>query len=174
MYKWYQKAKVCYAYLDDIDSTTFKRPGTPLFRGHYQKNTKSFGSGVESNDVPSSDFQLIVGPFERSEWFKRGWTLQELLAPTHLTFYDMHWNPMATREQLAPMLSRITGISKGVLRQTRPVHRVPVAQRMSWAAGRKTTRVEDLAYSLFGLFDINMPMLYGEGRKAFRRLQEEI
>lgn len=165
---------MCYAYLDDVDSATFELPGNFQFCGHFPTKTKGSGYGEEFDHLRINDLKSIGRCFDRSEWFQRGWTLQELLAPTYLTFYDKHWNPVATREQLASMISHITGISQGVLKQTHPVHRIPVAQRMSWAAGRKTTRPEDVAYSLFGIFDVNMPMLYGEGRKAFRRLQEEI
>ncbi|KAE8423525.1 ankyrin repeat-containing domain protein [Aspergillus pseudocaelatus] len=100
MYRWYQEAEVCYAYLADVPS----RKG-----------------------------------FKESRWFTRGWTLQELIAPTKLIFLDEN-----------------------------------VAQRMSWAAERVTTRVEDRAYSLLGIFGVNIPLIYGERETAFIRLQEEI
>lgn len=72
------------------------------------------------------------------------------------------------------LLSDITGIDIEILGHENPLSSVPVAQRMSWAAGRQTTKIEDLAYCLFGIFDVNMPLLYGEEEKAFLRLQEEI
>ena len=165
---------MCYAYLDDVDSSMLEPSCQPEFFSHFQSEPGTFGDRETFNDGWTSVFYPIAGPLERSEWFKRGWTLQELLAPIYLTFYDKHWNLIATRSQLASMISSITGISMGVLLQNDPVHGVTVAQRMSWAAGRKTTRPEDRAYSLFGIFDVNMPMLYGEGTQAFRRLQEEI
>lgn len=118
----------------------------------------------------------LVG-FDKSRWFTRGWTLQELLAPEpaeKLLFYNGNWKPIGTRKSLNVALSRITGISTEVLLNWRKYRNCSIAQRMSWASRRRTTRVEDTAYCLLGLFDINMPLLYGEGEKAFMRLQEEI
>ena len=118
-----------------------------------------------------------VGPqrdWERSEWWHRGWTLQELIASTHVVFYNQHWHKIGTKADLATRIERITGIPKEVLLNERACLRYCVAQRMSWAAGRYTTCIEDRAYSLMGLFRINMPLLYGEGTKAFQRLQLEV
>ncbi|ERF76866.1 hypothetical protein EPUS_02577 [Endocarpon pusillum Z07020] len=70
--------------------------------------------------------------------------------------------------------SKITGIKPAILSHAQPLSSVAVVQKMSWAANRTTTRMEDTAYCLLGIFDINMPLLYGEEEKAFRRLQEEI
>lgn len=112
-----------------------------------------------------------------SEWFKRGWTLQELIAPDHLNFYcrsDSGWRHLGDKRSLAKMLSVRTRIDVSLLEGHDTPNQFNVARRMSWAAGRRTTRKEDMAYSLMGLFDINMPMLYGEGAKAFLRLQEQI
>ncbi|KAJ0340203.1 hypothetical protein COL922a_003635 [Colletotrichum nupharicola] len=67
-----------------------------------------------------------------------------------------------------------TGIDAEVLEDHTAMYSIPVDRRMSWASRRITTRVEDIAYCLLGIFDIHMPMLYGEGEKAFVRLQEEI
>jgi len=112
--------------------------------------------------------------FQQSRWFTRGWTLQELIAPKSLVFFDREWKFAGTKETEASDISMITGIPKAILYQTVELADVPVAQRFSWASTRQTTREEDQAYSLLGLFDINMPMLYGEGAKAFLRLQEQI
>ncbi|PKY00211.1 HET domain protein [Aspergillus campestris IBT 28561] len=114
------------------------------------------------------------GEFQRSVWFTRGWTLQELLAPVAVEFFNTAWRPLGTKATLKTEISEITGIHEDVLLGTVQPQSFSVAQRMSWAAGRTTTKVEDIAYSLIGLFDVNMPMLYGEGPKAFMRLQEEI
>lgn len=117
--------------------------------------------------------------FDRSQWFERGWTLQELLAPRHLVFFDSNWQRIDSRKTMATRISTITGIPDRFLygsfnpnwqSKTRPC----IAAVMSWASNRKTTRLEDRAYSLLGLFDVNMPMLYGEGEKAFYRLQVEL
>jgi hypothetical protein len=109
-----------------------------------------------------------------SRWFKRGWTLQELIAPSNLIFYNNQWKKLGTKDSSMISVSRITGIDWKVLRDAENIDEFSIAQRMSWASGRETTRVEDTAYCLMGLFGINMPMLYGEGDRAFIRLQEEI
>ena len=109
--------------------------------------------------------------FERSRWFTRGWTLQELLAPDFLVFYDKFWVEIGTRSSLGKRISKVTGIKRDHM--IRPL-KASVAAKMSWASDRTTTRVEDIAYSLMGLFEVNMPLLYGEGSKAFARLQHEI
>lgn len=107
-------------------------------------------------------------------WFTRGWTLQELIAPVDVYFFDQHWNMLFRKSEGIGVLTNITGIDRGVLACSRSLQSISVAQRMSWASRRVTARVEDEAYCLLGIFDVNMPMLYGEGRKAFLRLQEEI
>ncbi|KIK22877.1 hypothetical protein PISMIDRAFT_101532, partial [Pisolithus microcarpus 441] len=147
MYRWYRNAQVCYAYLNDVD-----KPFFPI-----EKNDSKFD---KSNGWP--------------EWFVRGWTLQELIAPKQVEFFNEHWMPIGDKWPLAPVLEEITGIPREVLTSGLAAKRLSVAQIMSWAADRKTTRVEDRAYSLMGLFGVNMPMLYGEGKKAFQRLQLEI
>ncbi|KAF2184942.1 HET-domain-containing protein [Zopfia rhizophila CBS 207.26] len=112
--------------------------------------------------------------FRRSRWFTRGWTLQELIAPWSVEFYAADWSQIGTKLRRLDEIHNITGISKITLKTSNPEYE-RVAEVMSWAAHRNVTREEDLAYSLMGLFDINMPMLYGEGStKAFLRLQEEI
>lgn len=106
-----------------------------------------------------------------SQWFDRGWTLQELISPKAVTFFDHDWNIIGTKLKLIADLSRKTSIPEEILSHTTQPSSCSVAQRMSWAADRKTKRVEDRAYSLMGLFDIHMPMIYGEREKAFLRLQ---
>ncbi|KAI6137299.1 heterokaryon incompatibility protein-domain-containing protein, partial [Pisolithus sp. B1] len=139
MYRWYQDAQVCYAYLNDLDESTFPT----------ERNLKRLTS---------------------PGWFMRGWTLQELIAPKQIEFFNEGWAPIGNKRHLAPVLENITKIPWMVLAGKR----LSVAQIMSWAADRKTTRVEDRAYSLMGLFEVNMPMVYGEGKKAFQRLQLKI
>lgn len=108
-----------------------------------------------------------------SSWFTRGWTLQELIAPREVILYDQNWIEIHRKSTSAKLLSRITGIDQDVLSGA-DFRQLSIAVRMSWAARRVTTRLEDQAYSLLGLFGVNMPLLYGEGTEAFRRLQEEI
>ncbi|KAK4666700.1 hypothetical protein QC763_302660 [Podospora pseudopauciseta] len=145
MYAWYENAQVCYVYLSDVR-------------------------------IPSRESNLdVLTLFRRSRWFTRGWTLQELLAPSNIVFYTREWVQMGTKQALAVLIREITGIDEGCLRGTRRVTVCSVAQRMSWASRRVTTREEDITYSLLGIFGISMPLLYGEGsQNAFRRLQEEI
>ncbi|KAI6002309.1 heterokaryon incompatibility protein-domain-containing protein, partial [Pisolithus orientalis] len=146
MYRWYRNSQMCYVYLNDVDDSAF--PTEPDF-----------------------------GKFCRSKWFSRGWTLQELIAPRELEFFNKSWVPIGNKQDLTSTLEGIARIPEKVLRSEqvlRSWERPSVAQIMSWAADRRTTRMEDRAYSLMGLFGVNMPMLYGEGLKAFQRLQLEI
>lgn len=109
--------------------------------------------------------------FHVSWWFKRGWTLQELLAPTFVIFVDQNWRDLGTRYSLRDMISSVTRIRPKQMTDFRSCN---IATKLSWAALRKTTRIEDQAYCLMGLFGINMPLLYGEGNKAFIRLQRKV
>ncbi|KAI6042426.1 heterokaryon incompatibility protein-domain-containing protein, partial [Pisolithus marmoratus] len=147
MYRWYQNARVCYVYLNDVDESVFPT----------ERDNSKFD---RSNGWP--------------EWFMRGWTLQELIAPEQVEFFNKNWVPIGSKPRLAPILEKITRIPREVLTDGLVGKRLSVAQLMSWAADRKTTRMEDRAYSLMGLFGVNMPMLYGEGERAFQRLQLEI
>ncbi|KAI6135406.1 hypothetical protein EDD17DRAFT_1487381, partial [Pisolithus thermaeus] len=147
MYRWCQNAQVCYAYLHDVNEPAFPTE---------QDNSKF----DQSNGWP--------------EWFVRGWTLQELIAPKDVEFFNKDWVPIGNKRRLASKLQVITGISREVFTSGLAGKRLSIAQIMTWAADRKATRVEDRAYSLMGLFGVNMPMLYGEGKKASQRLQLEI
>jgi hypothetical protein len=109
-----------------------------------------------------------------SRWWTRAWTLQELVAPEHVRFFDAHWQEIGTKSDRADDIASRMRIDVGTLRDSKRMYSQCVAQRMSWAAHRKATREEDLAYSLLGIFNINMTMQYGEGEKAFVRLQQEI
>ncbi|RPD53324.1 HET-domain-containing protein [Lentinus tigrinus ALCF2SS1-7] len=127
------------------------------------------------DDVPSGeDPHAPNSAFRRSRWFTRGWTLQELIAPASVIFLADDWTIIGPKWRLAPLLEKVTGIDRRVLTHKRPLDDVSIACRMSWAAGRKTRRIEDEAYSLMGLFGVYMPTIYGEGKHAFVRLQEEI
>ena len=126
-------------------------------------------------DVPSDcELDKPNSPFRNSRWHKRGWTLQELLAPALVIFLANDWKSIGTKQRLATLLNSITSVRIRVLQRAESIFSVSVAERMSWAATRFTTRVEDEAYCLLGIFGITMPTLYGEGTQAFRRLQQEI
>ncbi|KXJ86819.1 hypothetical protein Micbo1qcDRAFT_108284, partial [Microdochium bolleyi] len=111
---------------------------------------------------------------EKCRWFTRGWTLQELIAPRVMAFFDKQWRFRGTKRKLGTVLSNITGIPTRVLSDGEEVFGECIAKRMSWAARRQTTRAEDKAYCLLGIFGVYMPMIYGEGSQAFMRLQEEL
>lgn len=150
MFQWYRDAAICYAYLSDVDGSE------------------------DPAKFSEDDGQSVIGSsFTRSRWFTRGWTLQELLAPSEVIFLAADWSEIGTKKSLRSAVSRVTQISEDVLQECR-WDLSSVAQKMSWAASRQTTRPEDAAYCLMGLFDVNMPLLYGEGSKAFSRLQQEI
>ncbi|KAH6644962.1 heterokaryon incompatibility protein-domain-containing protein [Truncatella angustata] len=146
MFKWYQNAEICFVYLSDLSVT------------------EAGGQGRQAKSLSSS------------RWFSRGWTLQELIAPKTVLFYDYSWEVIGEKCSIPfrTALSTVTGIPELVLTNDEKLQDIAVAQRMSWAAGRKTTKPEDMAYCLLGIFDVGIPILYGEGPRAFFRLQEEI
>ncbi|KAI1747578.1 heterokaryon incompatibility protein-domain-containing protein [Xylaria castorea] len=159
MFKWYKTAAICIAFLQDVQGV----------QQDAQQNVQS----PDNLEDPDND----RAHFRKSKWFTRGWTLQELLAPQqHLLFYDSQWQfigDMKEDAQLCDIVSDITSIPVAFLTGA-PLSEACVAKKMSWASERKTTRVEDIAYSLLGIFGVSMPLLYGEGNRAFIRLQEEI
>ncbi|RFU25002.1 hypothetical protein B7463_g11331, partial [Scytalidium lignicola] len=121
-------------------------------------------------DVPPG---TIAHEFEKSKWFTRGWTLQELIAPSTVIFFNKGWQVIGSKENLQELISDITSIPRNFLLGD-DLRYASIAQRMSWASKRKTTRIEDTAYCLMGIFGIHMTMLYGEKKHAFIRLQTEI
>ncbi|KAF4345744.1 ankyrin repeat-containing protein [Fusarium beomiforme] len=162
MYLWYKRADVCYAYLADVN-----------YRSEYSP-VASTKLGSESNIVLNGNhWNFDESEFRESRWFTRGWTLQELIAPNKVIFYSRDWKSLGTKVTLRPLISSITSIEETVLAGG-GLEVLSVARKMSWASNRTTTRKEDLAYCLMGIFSVNMPLLYGEGDKAFVRLQEQI
>ena len=151
MRRWYQQACVCYVYFHDVEA-----PST--------LSCRKVGCTWDVN---------IRQQLASARWFTRGWTLQELLASRYINFYDTNWQCLGTKKSLCQILTDITGIDEVYLNGGN-LNEASVAKRMSWAANRETTKLEDLAYCLMGIFDVNMPLLYGEGAKAFKRLQEKI
>lgn len=121
-----------------------------------------------------ADVPKLKSTVQESEWFERGFTLQELLAPAEVFFLDDEWNDIGTKNSLQEAVTERTGIPADILSGAAGIDTASIAQRMSWAAKRRTTRLEDRAYCLMGIFGVNMPLIYGEGERAFTRLQEEI
>jgi hypothetical protein len=112
--------------------------------------------------------------FRKSRWFTRGWTLQELIAPSSVTFFSKEWIKVGSRRSLEQHIYEAAGLPLKVL-HGHPLSDFSIHERMVWAEKRETTRGEDKAYSLLGIFDVTMPLIYGEGReRAFRRLREAI
>ncbi|KAL6704614.1 hypothetical protein ACN47E_008011 [Coniothyrium glycines] len=149
MWQWYRDSEICYVLLSDVC----------LDRDHAHR------LGLSGQWVSMAE----------ARWFTRGWTLQELIAPGQLQFFDACWKSIGSRHDLAEEVSTITKIQTQYLSgNVKLLRHASTARKMSWASGRKTKRVEDIAYSLLGMFDINMPLLYGEGTRAFQRLQEHI
>ncbi|KAH8203664.1 hypothetical protein TruAng_002194 [Truncatella angustata] len=147
MFRWYRDAKGCYVYLTDVSSP----------RASSQLQT----------ETPWED------AFRISRWFTRGWTLQELIAPKTVDFYSREGSWLGDKRKLEPLIRGITGIPAGALRGI-PLSDFTVVEREAWVRGRQTTHEEDMAYSLLGIFDVYMPLIYGEGReKAQNRLREE-
>ncbi|OLN96059.1 Vegetative incompatibility protein HET-E-1-like protein 10 [Colletotrichum chlorophyti] len=154
MFQWYKLSTICFVFLSDL---------RPLATTQLERPTSLF----------PYDHQTFGG----CRWFSRGWTLQELIAPHNIEFYNSSWQLFSTKQLddgCLSSLAQVTTIPVSVLNRSISLRKIPVGVKMSWAAHRQTKRVEDRAYSLLGIFDINMPMIYGEGSKAFRRLQERI
>lgn len=137
----------------------------------YQKADVCF---VYLSDFPAHKPEFPDPLLRSCRWWTRGWTLQELIAPTNLYFFDCEWNSHGGKCLRSLEISEITGIDMAVLEHSSLMKSMPVAKKMSWAARRQTTREEDIAYCLLGVFDVNMSLIYGEGQKAFMRLQEKI
>jgi hypothetical protein len=149
MFRWYHDAAKCYVYLSDVPR-----------------------AAVDTND--QSNELLWEAAFRHSRWFTRDWTLQELIAPISVEFFSNDWEPLGNKVTLEQHICEITGIPVEALRGS-SLSDFSITKRMSWAERRETTRKEDQAYSLLGIFDIYMPLIYGEGTEhAFKRLREII
>ncbi|KAG0701294.1 hypothetical protein DFH29DRAFT_852779 [Suillus ampliporus] len=134
---------------------------------------------VYLSDVPPSSKS---GALADSTWNTRGWTIQEFLAPNVVLFYQVDWNPYLNdsspdhKESVAIMqeLKDATCIDAQALVAFRPGMR-GARQKLQWASTRVTTLQEDIAYSLFGIFGIHLPVIYGEMKQnALGRLLQEI
>ncbi|KAK7450135.1 hypothetical protein VKT23_013017 [Stygiomarasmius scandens] len=154
--------------IDKSSSAELSEAINSMYR-YYEKSEVCY---VYLADVSSTD---DLGDFRKSKWFTRGWTLQELLAPSHVVFLNRSWVEIGTRWSLSATISSTTSIPTEVFEEGYSLDRFSIAQRMSWAASRETTRPEDVAYCLMGIFGVGMPPIYGEGgERAFMRLQQEI
>ncbi|KAH8767807.1 kinesin light chain [Hyaloscypha sp. PMI_1271] len=150
MFHWYRNAAKCYVYLPDVSK-----------------------SACDADDKPNQPYWQST--FQKSRWFTRGWTLQELIAPASVEFFSEEGELLGNKASLERHICEITGIPVKALRGASSLSDFSVTERIAWSENRETTRKEDIAYSLLGIFDVNMPLIYGEGReKALGRLREEI
>jgi hypothetical protein len=148
MFRWYQKAEKCYVYLDDVPD-----------------------SGIDTSQSHQTSWEL---PFRASRWFKRGWTLQELIAPIVVEFFSKNWGSLGSKSSLEQQICEITGIPVQALRGN-PLDGFSSVERMSWAKNRQTKYEEDRVYSLLGIFRVYMTLNYGEGKEyALQRLNDEV
>ncbi|KAI2468791.1 HET-domain-containing protein [Annulohypoxylon bovei var. microspora] len=155
MFKYYYNSAVCFIYLEDV------QPDTCV-------------SGNASATSQTTRDQLIAA-VRATRWLTRGWTLQEMLTPCRRRFFAADWSEIQGGDDLLNALAESAGISRPLLEDRSLLRNFCIGERMKWASKRQTTRGEDVAYSLMGLFDVNMPVMYGEGAElAFKRLQREI
>ncbi len=146
MFRWYRNAAKCYVYLSDVS--------TPV-------------------TAPQNDSTWDIS-FQKSRWFTRGWTLQELIAPASVEFFSVERQRIGDKKSLEQQIREITHIPVEVL-QGDLLENFSIKDRMAWMVGRQTTQEEDMAYSLIGIFGVSMEFRYGEGKdRALNRLQEEI
>jgi hypothetical protein len=148
MFRWYQNAKKCYVYLSDVECNT--------------------------PDSESESSRRWKPAFRKSKWFTRGWTLQELLAPASVAFYSKEGDLLGDKQSLEETIHEITGIPIEAL-QGSPLSNFSVTERFSWTEDRETTREEDGAYCLLGIFGICMTLRYTEGKdRAITRLRQKV
>ena len=142
-FRWYRDAQHCYVYPSDVSICN------------------------DSSNEPRPTWEPA---FRNSRWFTRGWTLQELIAPTSVKFFSREEEFLGDKKMLEQQIQEITGIPVTALSGS-PLTQFSIEERLRWAAKRKTKRKEDQAYCLLGIFDIFIPLIYGEGDHAFGSLQ---
>jgi hypothetical protein len=166
MYKWYENSNTCFVYLCEVECEA-----RDVLQLKYVRDERGWKAGIPVRDIRCSE--STASALRKSQWFTRGWTLQELLAPKEAIFLDRYWRIFGSRGTLNGLVSSISGIEDA--ENAMWDYQLSIATRMSWASKRRCTRSEDMAYSLMGIFKVNMPLLYGEGSgNAFKRLQLEI
>ena len=147
MFRWYRSATRCYVYLSDV-----------------------------SNDPSTNDdrSQRWKPALRQSRWFTRGWTLQELVAPTTVDFFSKEGTLLGNKGSLEQTIQEITGVAAQAIRGE-SLSQFSEKEILSWVENRQTKRDEDIVYCLLGFFDVFMPLIYGEGRQnALDRLREQV
>jgi len=158
--------------IDKSSSAELTEAINSMFRW-YRNAAKCY---VYLSDVSTGDSNqhAQLAAFRQSRWFTRGWTLQELLAPRSVEFFSREGTQLGDKKSLELHIHEITGVAVQAL-QGSSLTQFSVTERMTWAAKRATSIEEDQAYCLLGIFDIHLPLIYGEGKEnAFRRLRKEI
>ncbi|KAI9667896.1 MAG: hypothetical protein M1821_000716 [Bathelium mastoideum] len=153
MFRWYRDAKVCFAYLSDVSQE----------ESEYQD---------EQKDLKGKRIQRRINCFKESDWFSRGWTLQELLAPRVLYFFDHKWRFIDAKKTRSADIQSRTKIEAKYINGD--FSDACTAVKMSWLSSRETTLKEDMAYCMVGIFGVYMHVQKAEGEHAFLRLQEEL
>jgi hypothetical protein len=149
MFRWYRCASKCYVYLSDVSAT------------------------IQTGEAHSAEASWSPA-FRTSRWFRRGWTLQELIAPACVEFFSREAILLGNKSSLEQAIHEITKIPIDALRGS-SMSDFTVSERLAWKDKRDTTIEEDKAYSLFGILDVQIPLLYGEGEaKAFKRIYDEL
>ena len=150
MFRYYQRATKCYAYLLDVEVSK------------------------EVSDAKACPISWMQA-FRRSRWFTRGWTLQELLAPASVEFFSKDSQLLGSKISLEREVHEITQIPMAALSGQSRLSSFSVEERLSWSANRETTLREDKVYCLLGIFEVFLPLIYGEGEAyAESRLRAEI
>lgn len=164
IFLWYRNAAKCYVYLSDVSETALvPHEPTTTSVGRWQKFR------ILRDRRPSWDQS-----FRKSRWFTRAWTLPELIAPPSVEFFSSQCQRLGDKKSLEGLLREITRIPLAALQGT-SLSEFTVSERLSWAEHRKSSLEEDQVYCLLGIFDIHMPLVYGEGKEnAIRRLRHEI
>ncbi|KAF8846757.1 hypothetical protein BDZ45DRAFT_784977 [Acephala macrosclerotiorum] len=148
MFRWYRGAIRCYVYLSDVSR--------PLFA---------------TDDKSHEPWEAI---FWKSRWFTRGWIFQEFIASALVEFFSKEGKLLGNKNSLERHICEVMGISARAFRGS-ALSDFSVIERMSWATSRAITCKENMVYSLLGIFDVNIPLIYGEKKvKALKRFREEI
>ncbi|KAI1802675.1 heterokaryon incompatibility protein-domain-containing protein [Daldinia bambusicola] len=156
MYRYYHDSALCIIYLEDV----------------HMYNKEADYSLPTPEPITRDE---LLARIRATRWLTRGWTLQELIAPARRSFFASDWSEIEDGDDLLDTIAESAQLSKRILEDRDLLRRFSIGERMKWASTRQTTREEDIAYCLAGIFDVSIPVLYGEGaRNAFRRLQLEI
>jgi hypothetical protein len=148
MFRWYQNANKCYVFLTDVEDQP-----------------------TGGNEAHSRRWETA---FRASRWFYRGWTLQELLAPRCVEFFSKYGARLGNKMSLRQIIHEVTKIPIAALSGS-DLSKFDIAERFSWAQRRETTKEEDGAYCLLGIFGCHLPLIYGEGRdRSMKRLKKEM